>query len=325
MGYITRLVVTIPAYNEEKTIADVIKKIPRDLNSCDEVKVLVLDDGSMDGTVQAAKDAGADKILSHVHNLGLAITFRDALDGALDMGADIIVNIDADGQYDPVEISKLVQPVVDNDADIVLGSRFDGYIEEMSMSKKLGNKVATKFASRAAGKHFSDAQTGFRAFSKDAAMRLNIMGDFTYTQETLVQAVNKNLRICEVPVNFYKREGESRLFPSVWSYAKRGGSTLIRSYLYHKPLKTFLLIGSLVFAVGLILGLRVLLHYMATSMVTPLLPTSVLSVLLLIVGFQVIILGLIGDLIRRNQNVQEEILYRLKKNSGKTENNHEKN
>lgn len=284
------------------------------MKSCDDVKILVLDDGSMDKTVQVAKEAGADKILSHVHNLGLAITFRDALDEALDMGADVIVNIDADGQYDPAEITKLVQPVISNDADIVLGSRFDGYIEEMSMSKKLGNKVATKFASRAAGKHFSDAQTGFRAFSKDAAMRLNIMGDFTYTQETLVQAVNKNLRICEVPVNFYKREDESRLFPSVWSYAKRGGSTLIRSYLYHKPLKTFLLIGSLVFAVGFILGLRVLIHYLTTSMVTPLLPTSVLSVLLLIVGFQVIILGLIGDLIRRNQNVQEEILYRLKKN-----------
>lgn len=284
------------------------------MKSCDDVKILVLDDGSMDKTVQVAKEAGADKILSHVHNLGLAITFRDALDEALDMGADVIVNIDADGQYDPAEITKLVQPVISNDADIVLGSRFDGYIEEMSMSKKLGNKVATKFASRAAGKHFNDAQTGFRAFSKDAAMRLNIMGDFTYTQETLVQAVNKNLRICEVPVNFYKREGESRLFPSVWSYAKRGGSTLIRSYLYHKPLKTFLLIGSLVFAVGFILGLRVLIHYWTTSMVTPLLPTSVLSVLLLIVGFQVIILGLIGDLIRRNQNVQEEILYRLKKN-----------
>ena len=146
------------------------------------MKVLVLDDGSMDGTVQAAKEAGADKILSHVHNLGLAITFRDALDGALEMGADIIVNIDADGQYDPQEISKLVQPVVDDEADIVLGSRFDGYIEDMPASKKLGNRVATRFVSRAAGKHFSDAQTGFRAFSRDAAMRLNVMGDFTYTQ-----------------------------------------------------------------------------------------------------------------------------------------------
>jgi len=264
--------------------------------------------------VQVSKDAGADKIISHVHNLGLAVTFRDALDGAIDLDADLIVNIDADGQYDPNEICKLIKPVLDNDADIVLGSRFDGFIEEMPMSKKIGNRLATKAASRAAGKHFSDAQTGFRAFTRDAAMRLNIIGDFTYTQETLVQAVNKNLRVSEVPVNFYKREGESRLFPSVWSYAKRGGSTLIRSYLYHKPLKTFFIIGSIVFIVGFLLGLRVLIHYLSTSMVAPLLPTSVLSAVLMIVGFQVIILGLVADLIRRNQNVQEEILYRLKKN-----------
>ena len=306
-----RLVVTIPAYNEEKTIADVIKKIPRDLSSCNDVKVLVLDDGSSDQTVQNAKNAGADKILSHVHNLGLAITFRDALDGALDMGADVIVNIDADGQYEPAEISKLITPVIDDNADIVLGSRFDGYIEDMKMSKKVGNKVATKVASRAAGKSFSDAQTGFRAFSRDAAMRLNIMSDFTYTQETLVQAVNKNLRISEVPVNFYKREGNSHLFPNVWTYAKRGLSTLIRTYLYHKPLKAFLMIGGLVFSIGLVLGLRVLLHYFNTSMVTPLLPTSVLAAVLMIVGFQIIVLGLIADLIRRNQNVQEEIMLNL--------------
>lgn len=316
MGFEVRLVVTIPAYNEENTIADVIKTIPRDLANCDDVKVLVLDDGSMDKTVQVAKEAGADQVISHVHNLGLAVTFRDALDEAIGMGADVIVNIDADGQYDPTEISKLIQPVVSKDADIVLGSRFAGYIEDMPTSKVIGNKMATRIASQAAGKRFSDAQTGFRAFSKDAAMRLNIIGDFTYTQETLVQAVNKNLRITEVPVNFYKREGESRLFPSVWNYAKRGGGTLIRSYLYHKPLRTFCFIGLAVFLVGFLLALRVLLHYFANGVVTPYLPTSVLSVLLLIVGFQVIILGLLGDLIKRNQNVQEEILYRLKKNNG---------
>jgi glycosyltransferase involved in cell wall biosynthesis len=309
-----RLVVTIPAFNEEKTIGAVIASIPRDL--CDDVKVLVVDDGSRDKTVQAAFAAGADKVLSHVHNLGLAITFRDALDEALAMGADVIVNIDADGQYEPKEIVKLITPIRNNTADIVCGSRFAGTIEEMPASKKIGNKVATRVVSQAAGQHFTDCQTGFRAFSRDAALRLNIMSDFTYTQETLVQAVNKNLRISEVPVNFYKREGESRLFPSVWSYAKRAGSTLIRTYLYHKPLKTFLYIGGVVFVAGLLLGLRVLLHYLATGQVTPFLPTSVLSAVLLIVGFQVIILGLIADLIRRNQNVQEEILYRLKKENG---------
>jgi glycosyltransferase involved in cell wall biosynthesis len=308
-----RLVVTIPAYNEEKTIGDVIKGICRDI--CDDVKILVLDDGSSDNTARIAYDAGADKVVSHIHNLGLAVTFKDSLDEALDMGADVIVNIDADGQYDPKEISKLIEPVIRKDADVVLGSRFDGYIEEMPLGKRLGNQMATKVISRAAGKQFSDAQTGFRVFSRDAALRLNVMSDFTYTQETLLQAVNKNLRIHEIPVNFYKREDKSRLFPNIWNYAKRASYTLLRTYLYHKPLKTFLMLGSFVFAAGFLLGFRVLIHYVTTSRVTPYLPTSVLSAVLLIVGFQIIILGLVADLIRRNQNVQEEILYRLKKNN----------
>lgn len=319
-----KLVITIPAYNEQKTIADVIKKIPRTIENCDEVQILVVDDGSTDKTVEVSKNAGADKVISHINNLGLAITFRDALDVAIEMGADIIVNIDADGQYEPKQISTLVQPIIDDTADMVLGSRFAGYIEDMKSSKMIGNKLATKIASRAAGKKFSDAQTGFRAISKDAAMRLNVLGSFTYTQETLVQAVNKNLRITEVPVSFYKRNDDSRLFTSVWNYAKRGGGTLIRSYLYNKPLKTFLFIGSGVFIVGFMLALRVLLHYLSTGMVTPFLPTSVLSVLLLIVGFQVIILGLLGDLIRRNQILSEEILYRLKKNGRNSYNDYEK-
>lgn len=306
-----KLVVTIPAFNEEKTIGKVIKGIPRDC--CDDVEILVLDDGSLDSTAKVAYEAGADKVISHIHNLGLAVTFRDALDAAIDMGADIIVNIDADGQYDPQEISKLIEPVKNNDADVVLGSRFAGNIEEMPVTKMIGNKVATRVTSRAAGKKFSDAQTGFRAFSRDAAMRMNILSAFTYTQETLVQAAHKNLRIHEVPINFYKREGDSRLFPNVWVYAKKALTTLIRTYTYNNPLKTFLIIGGIVFAAGFILGLRVLYHYFTTTRVTPYLPTSVLSAVLLIVGFQVIILGLVADLIRRNQNVQEEILYRLKK------------
>jgi len=291
----------------------VIQDIPKDC--CDDVKILVLDDGSKDSTVNNAYNAGADRVISHIHNLGLAITFRDALDAALDEGADVIVNIDADGQYDPQEISKLIDPVIQGKADIVLGSRFNGYIEEMPYTKMVGNKIATRVVSKAAGRHFSDAQTGFRAFSRDAAMRLNIMSDFTYTQESLVQAANKNLRIQEVPINFYKREGGSHLFPSIWAYAKQAGSTLIRTYLYHKPLKTFLIIGALVFLLGLLIGLRVLIHYLSVGEVAPYLPSSVLSAVLLIVGFQVIILGLIADLIRRNQNVQEEILYRIKKHN----------
>lgn len=313
----TTLVVTIPAFNEENTIAKVIREIPR--NIVDDVKILVVDDGSNDRTAEIAYEAGADLVISHVHNLGLAASYRDSLDVATqEMDADIIVNIDADGQYEPKEIPKLIQPILDHRADIVLGSRFQGYIEDMKWSKKFGNRMATRIVSHAAGQKFSDCQTGFRALTREAAFRMNLFSQFTYTQESLVNAVHHNLRVVEVPVSFYKRQDTSnRLFGSVWNYAKRGGATLIRTYLYHKPLRFFLYIGAVVFGVGLLLGMRVLIHYITTTRVTPYLPTSVLATLLMIVGFQVIIFGLMGDMMRINQNLHEEILYRIKKQDSK--------
>lgn len=318
----TILVVTIPAFNEAKTIGKVIKSIPRDC--CDVVKVLVVDDGSRDNTVDVSYESGADLVVSHIQNLGLAATYRDSLEIATEeMGADILVNIDADGQYEPKEIPKLIQPILDKKADIVLGSRFDGYIEQMKFSKKIGNKIATRVVSRVAGHKFSDCQTGFRAITRDVAMRMNVTNDFTYTQESLVNAVYHNLKVVEVPVTFYKREGPSRLFPSVWRYAKRSGGALIRTYIYHKPLRFFMYLGSLIFIVGFVLAARVLAHYLLKGVVTPYLPTAVLSVLCLIVGFQIITLGLVGDMIRTNQNIHEEILYRIRKN-GKNNGNSDK-
>ena len=311
----TRLVVTIPAYNEESSIAKVIQNIPRDC--CEEVKVLVVDDGSTDNTAQVAYEAGADMVISHVQNLGLAASYRDSLEVSTEqLHADIVVNIDADGQYEPKEIPKLVKPILDHQADIVLGSRFKGTIEDMKWSKKAGNRLATRIVSRAAGQKFSDCQTGYRALSREAAFRMNVFSNFTYTQESLVNAIHHNMKIVEVPVMFYKREDETnRLFGSVWNYAKRGGATLIRTYLYYKPLRFFLYLGSIVFLIGILLGLRVLIHYITTSWVSPYLPTAVLSSLCIIVGFIVIIFGLIGDMIRINQNLHEEILYRLKKSN----------
>ncbi len=324
MGKLVKLVVTIPAFNEENSIGDVIKNIPRDC--CDDVKIVVIDDGSNDNTSLVAQKAGADFVIKHSNNLGLAKTYRDLIDVGLDLDADILLNIDADGQYEPKEISKLIHPILNNEADIVLGSRFAGKIEQMPISKKIGNKIATKVTSRVAGQNFSDCQTGFRALNKEAALRMNTVSDFTYTQESLVEAVYNNLKICEVPVNFYKREGESRLFPNVFNYAKRAGTTLIKTYIYHKPLKFFLYVGMIVLLIGFVLGMRVLIHYLTTTVVTPYLPTAVLSTLCCIVGFQIIIFGLLGDMLRRNQNLHEEILYRLKKNeSNNRQSIHKKN
>jgi len=304
-------VVVIPAFNEDKSIANVIEAIPK--GALDKVQVLVIDDGSTDATVSQAEKAGADKVVSFDRNRGLAAAFRKGLETALDMGADIIVNIDADGQYEAREIPKLIEPIAEGRADIVLGSRFKGWIEEMPTGKRIGNILATKATSLASGMSISDSQTGFRAFSRGAALRLNVLSDYTYTQETIIQAAHKGLRIVEVPCTFRKREGRSRLISGIFDYAWRAGLAVLRTYRDYRPLRTFLFIGGLLSILGLVVGFRVLIHYLLTGMVTPYLPSAILTAVLLIVGFQIVVLGLVADMVGADRKLMEEILYRLKK------------
>jgi glycosyltransferase involved in cell wall biosynthesis len=222
-----KLIITIPAYNEEETIAEVIEEIPRDIDLVDTVEILVIDDGSTDNTVSEAKEA--DRIISFKQNRGLAHAFRAGLETALEQGADIIVNIDADGQYNGREIPNLIAPILNESADIVLGNRQINTLEHMPRGKKVGNKMATWVTRRVTGLPIMDAQTGFRAFSRDAALHLNIMSDYTYVQETIIQAVNNGLTIVDVPVEFRKRKGgESRLISNIFSYASRAGGTIDR-------------------------------------------------------------------------------------------------
>jgi glycosyltransferase involved in cell wall biosynthesis len=302
----------IPAYNEEETIGSVINEIPRDC--CEQVEVLVIDDGSSDNTVKEAERAGADRIISFKRNKGLAPAFRAGLETALKMDADIIVNIDADGQYNPNEIPKLIKPIIDGKADFVLGSRFRGRIEYMPVHKKITNRIATFVTRRVSGLPISDAQTGFRAFTSDAAFHLNVMSNYTYVQETLMQAANYDLVIAEIPIEFRKRSGgESRLISNIFGYASRAGKTIVTTYRDYKPLKTFSFLGLFFIVFGLIFGFRVLIHYFDTGMVGPYLPSAVLAVLLLIVGIQTIVLGLLADMLKTHRRIQDEVLYRLKK------------
>jgi len=198
-----KLVVMIPAYNEEETIGSVIREIPRDC--CEQVEVLVINDGSTDNTVEEARKAGADRIVSFKKNRGLAPAFRAGLETALEMGADIIVNTDGDGQYNGKQIPDLIKPILDGRADFVLGSRTKGRIEYMPLQKKIGNRIATFVTRHVSGLPVSDAQSGFRAFTRDAAMHLNVMSDYTYVQETLMQAANSRMAYAEVPIEFRKR------------------------------------------------------------------------------------------------------------------------
>ncbi|MDD3245402.1 MAG: glycosyltransferase family 2 protein [Methanosarcina sp.] len=307
-----KLVVMIPCCDEEKTIASVIEEIPRDC--CDEVEILVIDDGSTDNTVQEAEKGGADRILSFKKNKGLAPAFRAGLQAALEMGADIIVNTDGDGQYNGKEIPKLIEPILDNRADFVLGSRTKGHIEYMPLQKKIGNRIATFITRQVTGYPVSDAQSGFRAFTRDCAMRLNVMADYTYVQETLIQATYYGLVIEEVPIEFRRRNaGPSRLISNIWKYAQRAGVTIARGYRDFHPLDTFFGIGSFFILVGLLFGFRVLFGYFKTGVVAGYLPSAVLTVLLILIGVSTMTLGMIADILKTQRKIQDEILYRLKK------------
>lgn len=308
-----KLVITIPAYNEEETISKVINEIPRKIVGIDQIEVLVINDGSIDNTVEEARKAGADKIVFHKRNLGLGISFRDGLEEARKMGADIIVNVDADGQYNAKEIPRLIEPIVNGKADMALGDRQIDELDHMPMGKKLGNKLATWVTRKVTGLPIKDAQTGFRAFTREAALRMNLTSNYTYVQETLIQAANKNLTVEQIPIEFREREGKSRLISSLFGYAKSAGNTIIRSYRDYQPFKVFTVMGIAIIVIGLITGFRVLIHYFATGMVTPYLPSAVLTTVLIIVGLQVIVLGWLADMLKTQRMLEEEILYLLKK------------
>lgn len=307
------LVVMIPAYNEEKTISDVIKNIPRDIRGIDDVRILVIDDGSNDKTVEKAILAGADKIISNKKNVGLAKTFKVGLNKSLEMNADIIVNIDADNQYDPKEIPKLILPILESRADIVLGDRQINKLDHMSFSKKIGNRIATWITRKLSGYPVKDAQTGFRAFSREAALKLNILGNYTYVQETIIQATHKDLVIEEVPVVFKRREGESRLISNIFSYAKNAAIAILRTYRDYNPIKTFAIIGIIFIIISFIPGFVVLKDYFATGTFSGHIGRGLLTILFFFIGVQIIIFGLLADILKTQRQLQEEILYKIKK------------
>jgi glycosyltransferase involved in cell wall biosynthesis len=225
-----KLVVMIPALNEERTVGKVIQSIPRKIEGVSSIQIIVIDDGSTDRTRAIARAQGVD-VVSHSENYGLATAFRTGLTTALKMGADIIVNTDADCQYDQTEIPKLIHPIMENKADLVLGSRFKGWIEEMPTKKVLGNKAATLLTRLLSGHNVSDAQTGFRAFNRTLASSLRITSRKTYVQETIIRAARFGFRICEIPITFRKRGGESRLIKSIWKYAFKVFPDMIRCFI----------------------------------------------------------------------------------------------
>lgn len=307
-----RLVVMIPAFNEEATIKQVIESIPREIRGVDVVIPLVIDDGSTDRTSTKATEAGA-LVVSNSTNQGLAYSFRKGIETALQLGADVIVNTDADNQYDQAEIPDLIEPIMHKRADMVLGSRFKGNIEHMSFGKYWGNRLATMAVNIVSGLNVSDGQTGFRAFTRDAALRLNVLSNFTYTQETLLEAADKNLKLEEIPATFRKRADRNRLFGSVWGYARRAASTLVLGLLKYQPLRTFFTLSAVSIVIGLLAGGRVIAQFVETGAIEPYVPSAIMTVLFIIVGVLFAGMGLIGAMLKQQRQLSEIQLLTLKK------------
>jgi glycosyltransferase involved in cell wall biosynthesis len=288
------IIITIPAYNESKTIGNVIENIKEVMQKYrKKYKILVVDDGSQDNTALIARKAGA-VAYSHAKNYGLAEAFKTEIQKSLELGADVIVHIDADGQYLPRDIPKLLSEI-DKGYDFVLGSRFKGKIEYMPIVKKLGNIAFSKVISQITKFNISDAQTGFRAFTKKVAEEINIGSNHTYTQEQIIRAIKQKFRVTEVPVYFAKRNGKSKLIRNPFEYALKAWINIIRIYRDFEPLKFFGMVGGLIFGIGFLIGLYlVYLHF--TEGIIGHFGLMMMDILILSIGFQIIIFGLLADM-----------------------------
>ena len=311
-----KLIIQIPCYNEEKTLPETLKSIPREFSGIDKTEILVIDDGSTDRTVEVARDFGVDHIIKLTSNKGLAGSFSAGLDACLRLGADIIVNTDGDNQYNAEDIEKLIEPIIRGRADMVVGDREVMQIEHFSFIKKRLQKLGSWVVQQVSGTTVPDVTSGFRAFSRDAALRLNVISNFTYTLETIIQAGKKSILVTHVPVRTNKPTRPSRLFKSMFAYLKQSGSTIARIYALYEPLKTFLYIGGIIFGTGLIISGRFLYFYLIGNGEGHI-QSLILAAVLMIVGFQVGMIGLLADIISANRRLIEDILYRIRKNEVK--------
>ena len=307
-----KLVIQIPCYNEEKTLPQTLLDLPKSIEGVDVIEVLVVDDGSSDDTVRVAREHGVNHIVSFPRNKGLALGFNAGLDACLRVGADIIVNTDADNQYRGEDIEALIKPILHGEAEIVIGDRNTDAIEHFSWSKKKLQGLGSWVVRHISGTTVPDATSGFRAFSREAALRMNVVSRFTYTLETIIQAGKKGMIVADVPIRTNEKTRESKLFRSNWEYIKRSVSTMLRIYAMYEPLKLFTWIGGLLFAGGVLIGLRFLFFYLFTSGVGHI-QSLILAAILVIVGFQVLVIGLLADIIGANRQLIENVLYRVRK------------
>jgi glycosyltransferase involved in cell wall biosynthesis len=307
-----KLVAVILAFNEEKSIAGVIERVPPAVDGCDSVEVIVVDDGSTDRTREIALASGAS-VVSHPHNKGLGPAFNRGVDAALSAGADVIVTLDGDGQHPPEEIPRLLAPLLRGEAEFVTATRFSrpDLVPEMPGMKKFGNRLVSRVVNIFAGQHLTDVSCGFRAYSRNAALHLNLYGRHTYTHESLLDLAHKGLSLVEVPVSIQgeREHGKSRVVDSVRSYAWRTLAITLRAVRDRMPLQFFGGIGAVLLLGGLALELTVLAHWAATGRTSPIQSLTVVGATLLIIGTLSVLLALLADMLARQRRTLETLLY----------------
>ncbi len=313
-----KIVVQIPCYNEAATLPLVVESLPRSLPGIDQIEVLVIDDGSTDGTGEAARSLGVHHVIRHPFRRGLAAAFESGLEAALALGADVIVNTDGDNQYPQQEIGRLIQPILADEADIVVGDRQTASLPHFSTRKRLLQAWGSWVVRLASGTAIPDATSGFRAYSRDAALRLNIFTRYTYTLETIIQAGKKGLRVASVPITVNLQTRASRLIRSEWDYVKRSAATIVRIYAVYEPLRTFGLLSLPFGLAGAALIGRFFYFYLRGEILTGdrFLQSVILGAASLVIAFVIFLFGVLADLVGANRLLLEDVLYRLKRLDG---------
>jgi len=307
-----KLIIQIPCFNEEQTLPQTVADLPRKLEGIDCIETLIINDGSSDRTVEVAREIGVNHVVNFKQNKGLARGFAAGLDAGLRLGADIIVNTDADNQYRGADIARLIEPILTGKADIVVGERPIDTTEHFSERKKKLQHLGSFVVRVASSTTIGDAPSGFRAYTREAALRMNVINEYTYTLETIIQAGHNKLAMTSVPIRTNPETRESRLFKSNMMYIKRSAGVIIRSFMMYKPLKFFSWLGGIMIFLGSAIFVRYLVFFfMGTG--AGHVQSLLLAVLLFFMGFLSIVVGLLADLVSANRRILEDVQYRIRK------------
>ena len=308
-----KLIIQIPCFDEELTLPSTLADLPREIEGIDKVEWLVIDDGSTDRTVEVAREHGVHHVVRLTNNRGLAAAFQAGLDASLKLGADIIVNTDADNQYFGGDIPKLVAPILAGDADMVIGDRETDQVEHFSPLKKRLQRLGSAVVRRASGTNVPDTTSGFRSYNREAALQMQVVSKFTYTLESIIQAGKMLVAVDHVPVRTNEKTRESRLFPSMSSYVRRSTASIFRIYAMYEPLRVFLAAAAVVALVGAVIWLRFLYFFFFSDEPGQHIQSLILGSTLFIVAMQFAALGVIGDILAGTRVLQQRVLERVRR------------